>query len=201
MKRISKFVLAGIGAMFVLSSVAFATPFTPTRGSAVVDGNFSEWNLAQDFFSAMYRAGNPDKDLESRVYLRYDCLTSTLYVLVLGETGVPGLKQPADAWVAVDLVNDKRVNGSSGNDGFPADFAWVGEGFDGDPTHVRGYEAAFLLYEGVYHTLAHLEVFDDGEAQTSATPSSPKSGPELEIVCGTTPAAPVTWSRLKQQYR
>src|SRR5437773_438887 len=60
-----------------------ATPPTPTYGTAVVNGNPSEWALTNDFLAPMYTAGAPSKPALANGYLRYDCASQTLYVLVL----------------------------------------------------------------------------------------------------------------------
>jgi len=60
-----------------------------------------EWKLTEDFFAHMYRAGKPTKEVESELYLRYDCSTKTMYVLVLAVAGVPILVEPDEAWVAM----------------------------------------------------------------------------------------------------
>jgi hypothetical protein len=142
-----------------------AAPPNPSIGTAVVDGNPSEWNLTADFFADMYRAGDDGKVVESKLYLRYNPPTQTLYVLVLTEAGVPGLKLADDAWVAIDGISNKVVNGNSGNDGTPPDFAWV------NPSNgnVDGFEASFSLAIGEYELIVHIQVYDDGEAQTSKT--------------------------------
>lgn len=59
-----------------------ATPPEPTYGSAVVDGSSAEW-VAGDFFADMYRAGNPNFAVMSKLYVRYECSTNVLFVLVL----------------------------------------------------------------------------------------------------------------------
>ena len=64
--------------------IAYALPPYPTTpATATVDGNPNEWDLTNDFFADMYRAGNSSKVIQSKLYLRYDPSTSTLYVLVL----------------------------------------------------------------------------------------------------------------------
>jgi hypothetical protein len=63
------FVLGLSTAAFVLA----ANPPEPTYDTATVDGNESEWSLANDFFADMYRAGDPTKKVESKLYLRYGC--------------------------------------------------------------------------------------------------------------------------------
>src|SRR4030042_1777453 len=86
----------------LVPTTARAVAPMPTVGTAVIDGNYSEWDLANDFFSYMYRAGDSTKVAESRLYLRYDCATRIAYALVLCQPGVIGyVESPdeVDAWI------------------------------------------------------------------------------------------------------
>ncbi|MCW4005829.1 MAG: hypothetical protein NWF04_04435 [Candidatus Bathyarchaeota archaeon] len=161
------------------SIVNAADPFEPTYGTATVDGNIGEWDLTQDYFADMYRAFKDSKPVEAKAYLRYDMNTHTMYVLVLTEPGVPGLLSESDAWAAINATGNKVFFGDSGNDGVPPDFAWVGIGYDGDSSHVQGYEASFILEPGTHTMKMHIEVYDDGEAQTSGLV---KAGLDLFVV-------------------
>jgi uncharacterized repeat protein (TIGR01451 family) len=98
---------------------------------------------------------------------------------------IPVLVEPDNAWIAIDGAANKVVNGNSGNDGTPPDFAWIGQGFDGDANHARGWEASFSLAEGSYRILAHTNVLDDGESQTSAVDrKTNQAGIVLVVTCG-----------------
>ena len=125
------------------SAALAANPPQPTYGSATVDGSYGEWNLAGDFFANMYRAGNPDKQIESYLYLRYDCTTSTGYALVLATPGVDALMQPSDAFVKLGN-STKLVDGNSPN------FAWVQP--NAQTGRAQGWEASFSLAPGSYQT-------------------------------------------------
>jgi hypothetical protein len=188
--------------LLMLGSAALAAPPNPTYGTANVDGNSGEWNLVQDFFSLMYRAGNPSKPVESKAYLRYDCSTQTMYVLVLMEPNSIGYIDPNSqtAWVAINAQNNKVVTENSGDDGIPPDFEWIGQGYDGDPQHVRGYEASFSIAPGNYNIIFHVDVIDPSGAQTSASPGFPGTGPALTIDC-TTGSQKASWGSLKLIYR
>ena len=148
-----------------------------------VNGNYSEWDLTDDFFANMYRAGNINKTLESKAYLRYDCVPNTLYVLVLTEPGVNALASgwESAAWAAIDKVSNKVYTGASGNNGTPPDFAWVG--LSADNLTAQGYEASFQLDPGNWSIMIHIEVFDSSASQTSATAGFPKIFLPLEVVC------------------
>ncbi|TMQ60761.1 MAG: hypothetical protein E6K72_00370 [Candidatus Eisenbacteria bacterium] len=188
--------------LLFIASAALATPPQPTYGTANVDGNPGEWNLVNDFFSLMYRAGNPSKPVESRAYLRYDCSTQTMYVLVLMEPNSVGYIDPnmQTAWVAINAQNNKVVTENSGDDGIPPDFEWVGQGYDGDPQHVRGYEASFTIAPGSYNIIFHIDVIDSSGGQTSASPGFPGTGPPLVIDCSTG-VQKSSWGVLKLIYR
>jgi hypothetical protein len=120
---------------------------TPVLGSAVVDGDYSEWNLATDFTAEMREAGKANKDLLSKLYLRYDCNMQTMYVLVLAEDGYEAVNSANDAWIKFDSLpgNGKVVDGNDDNDGTLPDFAWVSVG----ATFI-GYEASFTIAPGTY---------------------------------------------------
>jgi hypothetical protein len=172
----------------------------PRYGTRVVDGDVGDWNLAKDYFASMYRAGNPDKPLESSLYLRYDCPTNTLYVLVLGKPNVPVVVSDEDAWVGLNAVNAKLVDGSSGTDGAAPDFAWVNitPGL-GSYTAV-GYEASISMMPGTYGLIVHVNVWNDNEEQTSATAGFTKEGVVVVVDCAV-PVDETSWGRIKSLYR
>jgi hypothetical protein len=189
--------------LLIAVPVARATPPNPSHGTANVDGLYGEWDLVNDFYTLMYRAGNPTKPVESKAYLRYDCTTHTMYVLVLMEPNSIGYIDPLmqTAWVAINAQNNKVVTENSGDDGIPPDFQWVGQAYDGDPQHVRGYEASFSIAPGSYNIIFHVDVIDPSGAQTSASPGFPGTGPPLTISCDPTPTEHRSWGTLKLIYR
>lgn len=157
-----------------------ASPPQPTYGAAVVDGDIGEWDLSGDFFADMYRAGNVNKEVESKLYLRYECSTETLFAFVQAVEGVPIIVNPADdAFVKID--------GSKVVDASYASFAWVGQGYGGDNNHAEGWEASFPLGpQASYQINVHSNVFDDGESQTSAVADR---NIDLTIFCAPDPSA------------
>jgi hypothetical protein len=162
--------VVSMSSILLTSFVNAASPPQPTYGVATVDGDISEWDLVNDFFVNMTRAGRPDKPLEANVSLRMDCINYVLYVLVLTQPEVPGILSPADAWAAINVISNKTYHGDSVDDGVPPDFAWVGVGYDGNSSHVQGYEASFPLdCPNSYNIKIHIEVFDDSAWQTAAT--------------------------------
>jgi hypothetical protein len=168
--------------MLSLSTVNAAAPYT-SIGKAEVDGKYGEWNLANDFFADMTRAGKtgPDHPIESKAYLRYDPTTQIMYVLVLAEQDIPALTKSDDAWAAINVISNKVFTGSSVNDATQPNFAWIQRGYDGNDKHALGYEASFRLAQGNYHIIIHLQVLDDGECETSAT-AGLKCGIDLFVV-------------------
>lgn len=104
----------------VITGAALAGPPYPRYGTRSVDGDIGDWNLTVDFYAQMYRAGDPDKPVESWLYLRYDCHTNTLYILMRGKPKVPILIDAAKtAWVAIDVISNKVVMGTPGTTGRP----------------------------------------------------------------------------------
>jgi len=169
--------IIGLILIITLPSLAIADPQYPATGTATVDGDPEEWNLVNDFFANMYRAGVDTKEIESKLYLRYDLPSETMYVLVLTQPGVPALTLNDDAWVAIDGINNKKVTGASGNDGNPPDFAWI------NPSNgeADGFEASFKISPNgePRNLMVHVQVYNDCEAQTSKTI---KIGLELFVV-------------------
>lgn len=160
-------------AQFVLA----ANPPEPTYGNATVDGNYAEWNLANDFFANMYRAGDSDKVLESKLYIRYDVNTATVYVLVLTANAHPATTTPTgNAWAAINEISNKTYNDGNSetmnNNGVPPDLAWIyNSTYPQGSGYAIGYEASFKLNPGDYQLIVHLEVYNaaTGKTETSAT--------------------------------
>lgn len=169
-----------VAGLLMTAGSALAVGNEPTYGTATVDGNSGEWNLTNDFYRNMYEAGDPTKTLLSKSYLRYDCATNTLYILVLVENGVTADMSASNAWMKVyDLSNNTQVDGNSSS------FAWL-------PNN-QGYEASFVLAEGDYTAVEiHLSVtYDDESGRTSSTGKNngAKANPQpLSIHCPETGA-------------
>lgn len=133
------------------SIAAFAaTPpqVQPNYGTITVDGNYSDWNLPVDFFAYMYNAGDQTKFPEplAATYLRYDCASQIMYVLVLA---VPPHQINTTDYLANDFV---KIDG--GGDVPWLSFAWVNQNGD----LADGWEASFALspensYQFKIHTL------------------------------------------------
>ena len=148
------------------SAMAMAAPPQPTYGVANVDGNIGEWDLANDFFANMYRAGKTDKEIESKLYLRYDCATKTLYALVLVVPGVTIITNPNnndDHFIKIGN-NNKLVDANDGDNGSPPDFRFVPFG-----SFTIGWEASANLNNplDIDNLNVHTQVNHDG-SQTSA---------------------------------
>jgi hypothetical protein len=164
-----------IAAAFAPTSLA-AAPF-PNAGTAVVDGDPSEW-VAGDHFADMTADGNPANDTVATLSLRYDCEAGTLFALVDAVDGVQ-LKQdrPDQAYIQID-GSGKAVQASTGNDGTPPDFSWV----NGDGARADGYEASLPLAPGSYTIRAHVLIpWDDSDGYLTID-TTPRHSP-LTIEC------------------
>jgi hypothetical protein len=161
--------------IFSMNLYADFQPPLPEPGNATIDGDPSEWNLEDDFFANMYEAGNPSKDLLSKCYLRYDCDTHVLYVLVLVEPGVSADHSADDAWVKIyDISNSPQVDGNSSS------FAWL--------QNNQGYEASFPLSEKDYDEIEiHLNVTFDGESGRTSSTGKKSDRIPIEVNCGALP--------------
>jgi hypothetical protein len=160
-----------------------------------VDGDTSDWDLTENYFADMYRAGDPGKDVLSKLYLRYDCTTFTLYALVLVEPGHTIDVDFGDGEHYIKLGNSTTlVDDTDGDDGTPPDFHWVG--LSGDGTTAQGWEASTELWPDAYTNFnVHTQV-DDGETSAVTGRSI-----DLTLICwdlGDLPDTyPTTWSDTK----
>jgi hypothetical protein len=182
--------------------VATALPPLPSLGTAIVDGQCDEWNLTGDLFANMYLAGDPAKIVESKIYLRYDDASNTLYMLMLAQSHVIGCTEAGGgaAGAVLGAVDSKTVGEPSGNARFLPCSMWVGRACDGDSTHAIGYEAAFHVMPGTYILLAHVDVLDGGR-RTLATTGFPGNGPTLVIPESSSSTQPASWGAIKALYR
>lgn len=119
----------------------------------------------------MYLAGDPTKAVLSNGFLRYDCTTDTLYVLVLQADGDPILTASGNAWAEIDGSSTKVYTDNTSSEPTGAAFAWVGEGYDSaNPSNAEGYEAMFPLAANPttpYTIVVHVEA-GSGAGNTSA---------------------------------
>ncbi len=185
----------------MLAAPALGGPPHPRYGTRVVDGDPTDWDPALDFYDYMFRSGDPDFPVESYLYLRYDCLTNTVYVLV---TTVPDVYirayEPKFHWVAIDDNSNKVVDGNSGNDDTPPDFAWVGFVPTPEGGIATGWEASFTLESGTYSIFVGARVIDSDKVETSATRGHTATGIPMILDC-TIPVEQATWGKIKCLYR
>lgn len=165
-----------IVAAFIIALPALAAAPFPAAGSAVVDGDASEWTAA-DHFAAMKHDGSTK--VVGSLSLRYDCESGVLSALVLAADGVSfRADRPENAYVRIDGVG-KLVSGESGDDGTPPDFAWVGL----DDIAALGYEASGVVAPGEHTIRVHVLMFDDSADGGYLTiDSDPRTGP-LTLAC------------------
>ncbi|MEO8510470.1 MAG: SpaA isopeptide-forming pilin-related protein [Chloroflexota bacterium] len=154
-----------------IPAVSAAAPNVATGAGIIVDGDAGDWD-STDFFADMHRAGTPDKPVESKLSLRYDCDAGILYVLVRTVAGVDLIDSDGDNFVKFG-TSDKQVDGSDAPaDGTQPDFEYL--------ANDAGWEASFAVAPGTYANLnVHAQV-DDGGEQTSAVEDRAIS---MTIVC------------------
>lgn len=159
-----------------------ANPPEPTYGSAVVDGDASEWDLTNDFFADMWEAGDPQKEnavVTAKLYMRYDCSSQTVYFLVLTEPGYilfTGTGYESLNWVKVyDLSNSPLIDGN----GSPFEFV-----SDGD--NLVGWEASAQLAPDLYNEIEVHAQIENGtvDGATSSTGKVEYRIP-LSLICPT----------------
>jgi hypothetical protein len=145
-----------------------------------VDGDGSDWDMDLDFFSDMYLAWNSNTVL-SRLYLRYDCVTSTMYVLVLAEDAaelpIAAWDEADEHWVKID--GDKVIQAPKEGENF-GEFAWVGLSADGRTA--LGWEGATQVEHGSVNSIsAHTNV--DNPDEPEGTDTSGVRDLSLELRC------------------
>ncbi len=176
-------VLALVASAFVLALLtpAAALAQTPVRvltdAGITVDGSAADWDRDLDFLAVMYEAGKPDHPAFSDAYARYDCTTGTMYVFVENRPGLVIVPSASDNFVKLGN-NQKKVDGNSGNDGTPPDFAYVG---------LTGWEASFAIAEGTWDLNVHAQVVPANLRGTSAFAGRIL---HIEIDCAAVPPTP-----------
>jgi len=179
-----------LGLCTVSNPIMAAAP-TPVSGSAVIDGDYDEWDTSltgDDFFAKMYEAGRPDlgKDWLSTLYMRYDCNTNTVFALVLRADNYWPQKEAQNAWIKINGINGNVVDGGdSPPNGSPPDFSWVPpDGIEGQT--LIGWEASFELAPGVYTMEAHVNIIP------GRTSSTGRGGQEIQLKldCSVEPPTP-----------
>jgi len=130
-------------------------------GTATVDGDNSEWNHTTTLPSGeMYQAWKPENEVLSKFWLRYNCDTETMYILVMAENTIDVQN---GTFVYVKLDGDKVV--SSSPEG-AQEFSWVG--LSSDEKFADGWEASFPLTEGTFTLEIHNNAYDDEGKRQSA---------------------------------
>jgi uncharacterized repeat protein (TIGR01451 family) len=168
-----------LSSIYTAAAVSAAAPSVNTGSGIVVDGSFADWTDA-DFFADMHRAGQSDKQVESKLYLRYDCTAGILYVGVRPVTGVTVLESDDDNFVKFGNT-DKKVDGNDAPpDGTQPNFAYAPNG--------GGWEASFSVSQISINDLnVHAQVSSGGEPQTSAVAGRAIA---MSITCSTTEPEP-----------
>ncbi len=136
--------------VFGFSSSALADgPYQPNYGDPItVDGDISDWDLAIDHFSVLYRE---DSDIpEADLYLRFS--DGVLYILVRSQNG-QNVNTTNGQFVMVDQLNQRDVDHNDAPpDGILPDLAWVN--LSGSLS--EGWEAAILWEDAIDpNTTAH----------------------------------------------
>ncbi|MCC5828146.1 MAG: hypothetical protein JJU36_01740 [Phycisphaeraceae bacterium] len=152
-------------------NTANANPYpliTPSLGTAIVDGVANEWDLAEDFFAPLYRAGKSTHPVEGSVHLRWDAENELLYALVLPNPGQFFIREGGgvghdDTFIKLGHSN-KLIDADAATG-----FAWIDPSTYGIYDIAYGWEAVVSLEAGFYGNLnIHSQTFADGEDQTAA---------------------------------
>jgi hypothetical protein len=137
---------------------------TPAGGSGItVDGITDDWDLTEDspdFFHNMYRAGKNTKELQTKAYMRYDCASTTLCILVMNEAA-DYLIDDGEYWFKIYDIQNSVYTPMNGGIKSVTD-----SGKD------IGWEGCFNVPQQDYVDAGieiHANVQMDGESQTSST--------------------------------
>jgi len=172
--RVSQYLLICIVIIAMFTGVVSAK--VPASGLGNMDGwPYEEWNLATDGPDFWGYMTNPlTNNVEAKAYVRYDCDTYTIYLLVIDEDGGGLLLPPA---VSI-LINN--------NPNAPSMVVW--DYTDSSEVYAYGYEASFPLQPATYGNFVIeneylVFIINTAVYSTAATVDVP-----LEITCGAIPS-------------
>lgn len=133
---------------------ALTVAFIPYNGTAVIDGNYGEWDLVGTYVGDMHRAGDDLKPVESKLYMMYNWSTITASFLVLTENDPLVYEAVPDDehWVKVDGTKVPFVI-----------FEYVYDGSD-----IIGWEASAVIPCGTYPSIYVHTLIDGEDNETSA---------------------------------
>lgn len=130
-----------LGMQAQLAGDCASPKLSPVAGTATVNLNYTEWTLANDFYACMYTAGKSDKPVLSKTYLRHDCNTNRVYVLVLTLGGSVDMSG-GDAWIRLPSAGRSTVVSGSNTPPGTA-FSWVYDNGNSTTGTLMGFEAYF----------------------------------------------------------
>ncbi len=138
------------GSMTGLAVFLFVVlPFTAqadAQTTIVVDGQYGDWDLAKDCSTPMRSDRRGTREVSPNVYLRYDNITNTVFVLVLQKDS---MQQDGKGKPVVNIYtlgqNIPVDSGESNISGKASNFSWVMDG-----SNCVGWEGAFQLSSGAY---------------------------------------------------
>lgn len=144
-----------VALMLVIMFVLMAA-FIPHNGTAVVDGDYSEWDLVDTYVGDMYRSNDPAKPIESKLYMMYNWGITTASFLVLTENDPLVYVDPPinEHWVKQDGKNGTRLEF--------LEFEYIYGGGE-----LIGWEATIVVPCG-YHPELYVHTFIDGEDQETS---------------------------------
>jgi len=158
--------MTGLAVFFL---IVFPLAAQAGRQTAIlVDGQYEEWDLDKDCSTPMRSGSGCTGESVPNVYLRYDSLTNTVFVLVLQKDSLQdGRSKP--------IVNiytlGQNIPINLGESGKISDFSWVM-----DSGRRVGWEGSFQLTPGSYDCDTGLRITGETEA------ASRKAASEVEVI-------------------
>ncbi|MDU9048569.1 MAG: hypothetical protein Q3M30_06940 [Candidatus Electrothrix sp. Rat3] len=157
--------MAGLAVFFFIVFPLAAQAGTQTP---VVDGQYDEWDLDKDSSIPMRSGYNAGEVLPS-VYLRYDSITNTVFVLVLQKDSMQdGKRKPVVNIYTLGQDIPVDINGAEKI----SNFSWVMNG-----GHHIGWEGSFQLTPGTYDCNAASHTLE-----RSRKVSERKRASEVEVI-------------------
>ena len=139
------------------------------RPAVVVDGQYDEWDLDKDCSTPMRSDRGCTGEALPSVYLRYDAITNTVFVLVLQKDSIQdGKKKPVVNIYSLGQNIPVNINGA----GKVSNFSWVRD--DGNRV---GWEGSFQLTPGAYDCDTALNTIKEAKAA-----SERKKASEVEVL-------------------
>lgn len=115
------------------------------RSAVVVDGQYDDWDLDKDRSKPMQKKQGCTEETSPKVYLHYDNITNTLFVLVLRKEGLQGRLNTPVVNIYSLGQNGQNILDNRNRAGKAPNFSWVM-----DNSTCVGWEGSYPMKPGSY---------------------------------------------------